>query len=69
METGGPKYWNLTDTVNAKMIIERKGGFNRANPIALCLDAKQGAVSPKRRLLGLPRPSQSSFRWRTICQD
>ena len=40
-KTGGPKYWNLTDTVNAKMIIERKGGFNRANPIALCLDAKQ----------------------------
>ena len=60
-KTGGPKYWNLTDTVNAKMIIERKGGFNRANPMALCLDAKQGAGITNDGYWGFPVRPKAHF--------
>jgi alpha-N-arabinofuranosidase len=39
--SGGPSYWSLNDTLNASMRIDPKGGFNRANPVALCLNVKK----------------------------
>lgn len=51
---GVPKYWNLTDTVNAKMHVETNGGFNRANPTALCLEAKEGTGITNDGFWGFP---------------
>lgn len=60
-KTGGPKYWNLTDTVNTKMNIEMKGGFNRANPTALCLEAKQGTGITNDGYWGFPLRPKAHF--------
>lgn len=44
-KSGGPSCWSLTDTVNAKMRIDLRGGINRANPAALRLDIRKGQVA------------------------
>jgi alpha-N-arabinofuranosidase len=60
-KSSGPKYWNLTDTVNAKMHVESNGGFNRANPTALCLDTQQGTGITNDGFWGFPIRPKAHF--------
>lgn len=57
-KTGGPKYWNLTDTVNAKMQVRFEGGVNKVNPVFLSLDAAGGTGLTNDGYWGFPiRPN------------
>ena len=38
----GAKFWSLTDSTTSKVLIEEKGGYNRANPIAFIWTAQKG---------------------------
>ena len=59
--SGGPKYWTLNDTVNARMHIDNNGGFNRANSAALCLDAQCGTEITNDGYWGFPISQNAHF--------
>ena len=58
---GGPKYWNVTDTINSHISLAMNDGINRANPISLCFDAKVGSTLTNDGFWGFPVKPNEHF--------
>ena len=58
---GGPKYWNVTDTINSHISLAMNDGINRANPVSLCFEAKVGSTLTNDGFWGIPVKPNEHF--------